>query len=76
MSTNSWLPPTWYGVLLQSQAELHASRSDMRASVDAEHNRLLQLVSEQAASLAEKERQLEVRAHGLRMQYCKLKNCT
>jgi hypothetical protein len=49
-------------VLLQSQAELHASRSDMRASVDAEHNRLLQLVSEQAASLAEKERQLEVSA--------------
>jgi hypothetical protein len=46
---------------LQSQAELHASRSDMRASVDAEHNRLLRLVSEQAASLAEKERQLEVR---------------
>jgi hypothetical protein len=47
-------------MLLQSQAELHASNSDMRASVDAEHNRLLRLVSEQAASLAEKERQLEV----------------
>lgn len=46
--------------MLQSQAELRASHSGMRASVDAEHNRLLQLVSEQAASLAEKERQLEV----------------
>jgi hypothetical protein len=55
---------------LQSQAELHASRSDMRASVDAEHNRLLRLVSEQAASLAEKERQLEVRLVAASLTSC------
>jgi hypothetical protein len=57
-------------VLLQSQAELHASRSGMRASVDAEHNRLLRLVSEQAASLAEKERQLEVSCVTVQLQCC------
>eukprot|EP00775_Hariotina_reticulata_P005759 gene5759-5999_t len=40
-------------------AELEVSRSHMRASVDAEQQRLLGLVSSQAAALADKERQLE-----------------
>jgi hypothetical protein len=48
-------------VLLQHAAELEASHSQLRASVDAEQQRLLGLVSTQATALADKERQLEVR---------------
>lgn len=49
---------------LQRAAELQSARSNVAASADAEQSRLLGLVSAQAAALADKERQLEVRATG------------
>jgi hypothetical protein len=45
----------------QRSAELQSARSNVAASADAEQSRLLGLVSAQAAALADKERQLEVR---------------
>lgn len=48
--------------VLQRVAELQSARSNVAASADAEQSRLLGLVSAQAAALADKERQLEVRS--------------
>lgn len=46
--------------VLQRAAELDERRNSVRASVEAEHNRLLDVVAAQQAALADKEKQLEV----------------
>jgi hypothetical protein len=48
----------------QRQAQLELSASGLRSSTDAERTRLLALVSQQAAALSDKERQLEVCSKG------------